>query len=55
MYFHTVSQRLLHVLRVEVAQAQGTHSFVFDKILEGVEILRILVLKHDRLLDSGVR
>jgi hypothetical protein len=53
--FHTMSQSFLHVLRVKVAQSESTHSLVFGQILEGVEIMRILVLRHDRLLDSCVR
>jgi hypothetical protein len=31
-------------MRVKVAQSQSTHSLIFDEILEGVEILGILVL-----------
>jgi len=40
-----MSERLFHVLSVKVAQSQSTHSFVFDEILQSVEILGILVLR----------
>jgi hypothetical protein len=55
VYLHTMSQRLLHVLRVEVAQSYSTHSLVFDKILESIEVLRIVVLYRHPSLVPGMQ
>jgi hypothetical protein len=50
-----MSESLFHVLRVKVTQSQGTHSLVFDKILQGVEVLRILVLRWHLQLVPGIQ
>ena len=55
VYLHTMSQRLLHVLRVEVAQSYSTHSLIFDKILESIKVLKIVVLYQHPSLVPGMQ
>jgi len=40
-----MGQSLFHVLSIKIAQTQSAHSLIFDKILQSIEILRIVVLR----------